>query len=110
MFIIVDDERKMIAVSRGDSAFFDITFKGDVPEDGTAAIFSVKKDLRGKALLQKKLKIYDGVAQINLYSQDTNKLEPGDYYWDVRVLFSDCEVGTPVRPSRFTVMEAVGDV
>lgn len=110
MFIIVDDERKMIAVSRGDSAFFDVTFKGDVPEDGTDAIFSVKKDLKGKVLLQKNVKVYDGVAQIDLYSQDTNKLEPDEYYWDVRVLFSEREVSTPVRPSLFKVLEAVGDV
>ena len=102
MFIIVDDERKMIAVSRGDSAFFNITFSGDdVPEDGTNACFTVKKDLKGKALLRKDIKIMDGIAAVDLFSQDTNKLEPGDYWWDLRVSFTPYEVSTPVKPSRF---------
>lgn len=110
MFVIVDDDRKMIAVSRGDNAFFDVTFKGDVPEDGTIAVFSVKKDLEGKVLLQKYVEIQDGIAQIDLYSQDTNKLKPDEYFWDIRVLISEREVNTPIRPSLFKVLEAVGDV
>lgn len=114
MFVIIDDERKMIAVSRGDSAFFDINFDGDIPADGTNAVFTVKKDIGGKpaggAVLRKHVKVSGGVAPIDLFSQDTNKLEPGNYLWDLRVLFSGTEVGTPVKPSRFTVMEAVGDV
>lgn len=110
MFVIIDDERKMISVSKGDSAFFDITFHGDIPEDGTDAVFSVKKDLGGPALIKKRTKVGDGIVPIDLFSQDTNKLEPGDYWWDLRVVFSPVEVATPVRPSRFTVMEVVGDV
>ena len=114
MFVIVDDKTKMIAVSHGDSAFFDITFHGDIPEDGTNTVFTVKKEIigrpAGKAVLQKYVKVCDGIVPIDLFSQDTNKIEPGDYLWDLRVLFSPREVGTPVVPSRFTVMEAVGDV
>ena len=114
MFVIVDDTTKMIAVSHGDSAFFDITFHGEIPEDGTNTVFTVKRDVdgrpSGKAMIQKYVKVNDGIVPIDLFSQDTNKLEPGNYFWDLRVLFSNVEVGTPVKPSRFTVMEAVGDV
>ena len=109
MFLI-KDESLMMAVSQGDSAYFTITFTGDIPEDGTTTMFTVKKDLNGQALLQKYLPVYDGVVDVELYSNDTNKLEPGNYLWDIRVLFSEKEVVTPMVPSPFVVLEVSGDV
>ena len=109
MFLI-KDESLMMAVSQGDSAFFTITFTGDIPSDGTKTMFTVKKSLDGQAMLQKYLPVYDGVVDVELYSKDTNKLEPGNYLWDIRVIFSDSEVVTPMVPSPFVVLEVTGDV
>lgn len=130
MFIIVDDERKMLAVSRGDSASFCIKFirdtpdedeKGvitvrceDIPDDGTNALFTVKNDHdgepRGSAMIIKYATVSDSAVQIDLLSQDTNKLDQHNYLWDLRILYSDTKVRTPIKPSRFTVMDTVGDV
>lgn len=99
-----------IAVSRGDSAYIIIDMTGKVPRDGTEALFTVKKKLQGEACIIKKLTIQDGSMELDLKSQDTNKLKPGDYYWDLRILYSDTDVGSPVEPILFKVMEVAGDV
>lgn len=109
MFIIKDNST-MMAVSKGDSGYFTVTITGDVPDNGTKALFTVKKSLDGKAQLIKHLEVTDGEVLIELTSQDTNKLEPGKYFWDLRIIFSETEVSTPVKPSMFQVLEAVGDV
>lgn len=109
MFLI-KDKSLMMAVSQGDSAYFTITFTGDVPEDGTTTLFTVKKSTNDRAVIQKYLPVYDGVVDVELYSRDTNKLEPGNYVWDIRVLFSEKEVVTPMVPSPFVVLEVTGDV
>ena len=115
MFIIKDDST-MMAVTKGDSAYFTITLTGDIPEDGTQALFTVKEKRTQRTLIRKDLAVYGGVISIELGSQDTNKLEPSDplrnieYIWDIRVLFSETEVVTPMVPGVFYVLEAVGDV
>ncbi len=109
MFIIKENST-MMAVSKGDSGYFTVTITGDVPENGTEALFTVKKKIGGTASIIKHLSVIDGEVLIELTSQDTNKLEPGKYYWDLRVIFSDTECATPVTPSLFQVLEAVGDV
>lgn len=109
MFLI-EEKSLMMAVSHGDSAFFTITFKGDIPENGTMTLFTVKKDKDSPALIRKYLPVYDGVVDVELYSQDTNELEPGNYIWDIRVLFSDKEVVTPMVPCTFVILEVSGDV
>ena len=109
MFIIKDNST-MMAVSKGDSGYFTVTITGDVPANGTEALFTVKKNLGGRASLIKHLSVIDGEVLIELTSQDTNKLEPGKYYWDLRIIFSETEVATPVPPSLFQVLEVAGDV
>lgn len=109
MFVI-DEKTAAIAVSKGDSAYFSILLEGDVPEDGVIAMFTVKKKVGESAAMIKKYEVTDGVVWIGLTSQDTNKLEPGNYIWDLRVILSDTEVVTPMTPGRFCVLEVAGDV
>lgn len=99
-----------MAVTKGDSAYFTITITGDVPEDGTDILFTVKDRQTRRTLIKKHFSVYGGVVFVELLSQDTNKLEPGNYFWDIRVIFSDDEIVTPMTQSTFTVLEAVGDV
>lgn len=109
MFIIKDNST-MMAVSKGDSGYFTVTITGDVPPNGTEAIFTIKRKLDGQASLIKHLSLVDGEVLIELSSQDTNKLDPGKYFWDLRIIISETEVATPVPPSLFQVLGVVGDV
>ena len=101
MFVIKENTT-MMAISKGDSGYFTVNFTGDIPSDGVEALFTVKKNL-GKP-------VNDAAVLIELTSQDTNKLEPGDYIWDLRIIFSETEVETPIPPSLFKVLEVAGDV
>lgn len=109
MFIIKENST-MMAVSKGDSGYFTVTITGDIPPNGTEALFTVKRKLGKSASIIKHLTVIDGEVLIELTSQDTNKLEPGDYYWDLRIIFSETEVATPVPPSLFKILEVAGDV
>ena len=100
----------MIAVSRGDSAYIIIDITGDVPDDGTEALFTVKKGLDGKASFIKRLTVQGGSIEVNISSVDTNKLAPGKYYWDLRIIYSENDVNSPIPPCPFVVMGVVGDV
>lgn len=121
--IIIHD--KHIAVPKGDSAYFTIVFggnipnggapfaiilDGDTPEDGTQVLFTVKKNSNARACITKKLKVYGGAASVALKSLDTNKLEPGDYWWDARAIYPNGDVETPAPKQKFTVLDVAGDV
>lgn len=109
MFVIKENTT-MMAISKGDSGYFTVNFTGDIPSDGVEALFTVKKNLGKPASIIKHFTVNDAAVLIELTSQDTNKLEPGDYYWDLRIIFSETEVETPIPPSLFKVLEVAGDV
>ncbi len=101
----------MLAVSKGDSAPFTVTFSGRIPEDGTDVLFTVKTKHDNSIMIQKHIQAHNGAVDIDLYSSDTGKLEYGvDYVWDIRVLYSDNDVDTPMPVSPFVVLEVAGDV
>lgn len=101
----------MMAVSKGDSASFTVTFTDRVPEDGTIVLFTVKNKADHSIMIQKRIPVQNGAVDVDLYSTDTNKLDKDiDYVWDVRVLYSGREVETPMVPSTFLVLEVAGDV
>lgn len=108
--VVIDEKTAALAVSKGDSACLSVTLSGDTPADGTQVLFTVKKKIGGPAAIIKTYTVADGVVLIELASGDTNKLEPGDYLWDLRLIFSDTEVVTPMVPCRFRVLGAAGDV
>ena len=107
--LIILDGTNQIAVTKGDSAYFTITITGDVPEDGMQALFTVK-DAGGRTMISKVFPVIESVVSIELYSRDTNKLEPGKYKWDVRFPQAPNDCATPMVPGTFIVLEAVGDV
>ena len=107
---IIEEKTARIAVTKGDSAYFTIELDGTVPADGTQALFTVKKDTDGQALILKRLSVEEGKVLIALASKDTNKLKPGKYVWDLRLIISEDHVDTPIQPTQFLVMGAVGDV
>lgn len=107
---IIDQETARIAVSKGDSAYFTVELEGNPPEDGTTALFSIKKEEEDRARVLKKFKVENGAVWIGLTSRDTNRLEPGNYLWDLRLILSKDHVDTPIPPTRFLVMGVVGDV
>ena len=95
-------------VSRGDTASVTMNFSGDVPEDGTTAVITLKKSTRAQAnVWEKRLTVEDGAVVMELENEDTD-LEPGTYMWDVRLLMDGGKVYTPIRPAPFTVLEVVG--
>ena len=100
-----------ISITKGDTATFTITFTGqDVPEDGTDVLVSLKKTkTSATAVWEKRLKIASGVVSVLLRTIDTN-IDFGQYWWDVRILFSDGSVYTPMQPASFKVVEVIGDV
>ena len=108
--VVVDEKTAALAVSKGDSACFSITFEGNIPADGTETLFTVKRKIGGPASILKHYTVKCGTVEVELESKDTNKLEPGDYYWDLRLILSEREVVTPMVPCRFRVLWAAGDV
>lgn len=103
-----------IEISKGDCATFCIEFTGeDVPNDGEAVIFTVKKTTSHKTpLIEKTVYVNNGEIYIDFYSLDTKNLPFGDYEWDIRFpdLLGTGEPFTPMKPARFTVAKVVGDV
>lgn len=101
-----------ITLARGDSLFLRIDLAGrDLPE-GTDAVFSLKKNVRSdEVLLQKRFDASDEKVSIVLYPAETN-LEPGLYYWDLRLQIPQetggYEVVTPMDYAAFYVADVVG--
>lgn len=102
---------KNIEVSRQDTGQYTITFSGqDKPEDGAVALVSLKKTKNSDTpIWEKRYTIASDMVTVTLTSQDTD--QPfGQYWWDVRILFRDGTVFTPMLPASFKVVEVIGDV
>ena len=98
-----------IEITRGDTGSLTITFTGeDIPEDGTIALVTVKKAAGGKMIWSKSLTVEGGACQIPL-TTETTLLDYGQYKWDLRLIYEDGAVYTPMRPARYTISSAIGD-
>ena len=106
------NEQYDIEVSRGDSAALRIDLSGrDLPE-GTEAVFTVKRSISDdEPVLQKRIDASDEILTIALTPQETN-LEPGVYYWDVRLRIpletGGYEIYTPMEYAALVVLDVVG--
>lgn len=103
---------KTVSISRQDVGSFTITFTGaDKPADGVKVIFTVKRtpEKYAEVLLSKELEVSDSAIEINLSTEETD-LPPGEYYWDIRILYETDEPFTPMQPALFIVLGVVGDV
>ena len=120
MFTI--DASNGISITRGDTASLEITFTGDAPGENDIVLAMLKKSARkdrGSALWEKELVLTgsgdsQGVAfsmyELQLASEDTLQLPFGNYFWDVRILYSDGQITTPFPPAAFSVLEVVTDL
>lgn len=105
---------KRISISRGDCQPFTITFTGtDVPPDGTAVLFTVKKtSSHQEAVIEKKVFLHESKIEIQLRNADTKDLPFGSYEWDVRIpdLYGESEPYTPMEPAPFEIVKVIGNV
>ena len=101
-----------ITVSRQDVGAFTVTFTGnDAPQDGTEVLVTLKEQPKKYAptIWQKKLPVVDGKITVNINTEDSD-LPPGEYFWDVRILYENDEPYTPMTPASYVVLGVVGDV
>lgn len=101
---------QQIEISRGDTGAFTITFTGeDKPEDGCIAEISLKKTKTSEtAIWEKKVTVENDQVSVILIQPDTD-LPFGQYWWDVRIIFRDGTVYTPMKPASFKILEVIGD-
>ena len=97
-----------ISITRGDTAFFtlNITQNGE-PYDYSddTVLFTVKSNVyTSDVLLQKQVQYGENVV---ILPSDTNKLNYGEYWYDVQLTTSLGVVDTVITPSRFRVMQEV---
>lgn len=98
-----------LLIPRGDTASIDVELSGDIPEDGTIALVSMKHHLSDKnPLWSKEYPVVDGKFTIELSTDDTD-YPPNTYKWDIRLLYSNGEVHTPMAPANFEIGDVVGD-
>ena len=103
-----------ITITRGDCEPFAITLTGeDVPADGDAVLFSVKKNSSSaEPVLEKELNVQNQKVVIQIMNADTKNLAFGDYEWDIRFpnYYGENEPHTPMEPAQFTIAKVIGNV
>lgn len=101
-----------VELSRGDTLALKIELDGrDLPE-GTDGVFTIKKRINmDEVVLQKRFDASDEVLTVVLDADETN-IDPGTYYWDVRLQIplenGGYEVYTPMEYAAFVVLPVVG--
>lgn len=99
-----------ITISRGDTGTLTVTLTGDVPDDNTVALVTVRRDVnKTDTVWEKRINILDGAIVIPLTTADTD-IPWFDYVWDIRLLYQNGDIYTPFEPALFRVCEVVGDV
>lgn len=80
-----------IKIHKGNAAGFQLQLTGDeLPEDGTIIRFRVRKNESYKAsVIEKLVAIQNGIVDIDLYPSDTDNLYPGDYHWNLTILYDN---------------------
>lgn len=99
-----------ITISKGDTGTITVTFSGEVPDNNTVALVTVRENVnKCRAVWEKRLAVYDGAIIINLLSEDTD-IPFNTYVWDIRLIYENGDIYSPFMPAKFTVCEVVGDV
>ena len=80
-----------IKIHKGNAAGFQLKLTGDeLPEDGTIIRFRVRKNENYiNAAIEKNIPINDGIVDIDLYPEDTANLTPGEYHWNLAIMYED---------------------
>ena len=98
-----------IEVTRGDTGSIRVSFIGeDIPEDGTIALVTVKKAADTEEIWRKEIQVENGSCLIPLTAEST-MLDFGQYRWDLRLLYEDGSVYTPMAPAKYTISPVIGD-
>lgn len=99
-----------IEISKGDTGSIRVTFVGtDVPEDGTIALVSLKNATNDdEPIWEKAIQVVNSGCVIPLLHEDTS-LPFGTYKWDLRLIYGDGGIYTPMKPAKFIVAERVGN-
>lgn len=107
---MLETDKLKISISRGDTGVITITFTGDdAPDDTVKALFTVRKNIGDEeAVYEKEIAISEGKCVIGFSAEET-EIAVGRYYWDIRLLYENGEVYTPMKPSEFRIVEVVGD-
>lgn len=99
-----------VTISRGDTGTLTVTLTGDVPDNSTVALVTVRKEINMvDHVWEKRINVHDGQIVIPLTSEDTD-IPWFDYLWDIRLLYQNGDIYTPFEPAVFRVCEVVGDV
>lgn len=97
-----------IGITRGDAAGLAFHFEGDdIPQDGATVLFQVRPYVLGDyTVLEKTLIVDDGGCELSFLPEDTERMKPGEYYWNIRVLYSNGTEPWTVLPqwAIFTVL------
>lgn len=107
---MLDINGRDIAISKGDTGAFTITFTGDdAPEDGCIVQVSLKKTKDSEEMIwEKRYTVASNTVYVTLIPDDTKILPYGQYWWDARILYRDGSVFTPMKPASFKVVEVIG--
>ena len=101
---------KDVVISKGDTGKITVTFTGEVPENGTVALVTLRESVnKCEAVWEKRVAVHDGVIVIDLSSEDTD-IPFFSYVWDIRLIYENGDIYSPFPPAKFTVCEVVGDV
>lgn len=90
-----------IKIHKCNSAGFSLHLTGEeLPEDGTLARFRVKKAaVFDEPVIEKVVAIMDNTIDIDILKEDTKDLVPGDYLWNVAILFDGDDPYTLLEPA-----------
>lgn len=101
---------KDVTISRGDTGSLTVKLTGDVPDNNTVALVTLRKDINMiDTVWEKRINVNDGEVVIPLDTEDTD-IPWYDYWWDLRLLYQNGDIYTPFPPARFRVCEVVGNV
>ncbi len=99
-----------ITLSRGDTATIALELESDASLEGVEAIVTLKrKPGDASALWVKRYLIENDTVFVSLSPEDTS-FPVGRYWWDVRLVFPNGDIITPVQPKAFMIAAVVGDV
>ena len=82
-----------IKIHKGNAAGFQLQLTGeDLPEDGTIIRFRVRKNESYKTpVIEKLVPIQNGIVNVDIYKEDTENLNPGDYHWNLAIMYASGE-------------------
>ncbi len=121
----IDDDTKMIHLSRGDTASFIVRATGHTFAEADRALFTLKNG-SGNIVFEQAYGLTDetlgnGAFQVDFHNPDTDALATGVYNWDVRYILGPYydesgriingdQVITPQRPNSMELLAVVGEV